>query len=513
MRVILPSVIRERSVSLGILSASFLVVLAIQPSTAFTVNPLGPLCALGKCERQATYTLGGGETTWMVDLNPGNVTLIDKKEDRNAFKSFLDNSIYGKAVADGGLGWTFNLKPLDTLKGTFDIQNYYACAPTTMCGEERKNDPLVPPGFAPLKNGIGAFLDLTLSYNPKAEGQPKDAPDGKGFHWIQQIQNNHPANQKHGPNVNKIDTKSTTTPYYDDGGTANKSTFIDGPYRRDPGLKHIFDLNLFLVNQTADKIVDIYDGVSWGWTNSCKLPPPNPKGLSLFAEADAAGSCQDFGDAPDSYQTLIASNGPRYQEGQLQYLGELWDSEEDGQPTLLADGDDINGGCDCGINPDDEDGVVFGDSWVDVTFNIIRPDPYPYQLRAWWDTNYNGSFDHSTELYINDILTLSPGSFTSPKRYNLGFNPKAYGLYSRFRLTWDPLDLDVKPYGEYYSKADCTIDDAAAENCTSHGEVEDYVHVPAPLPLLGVGAAFGYTRKLRKRIKISKLPEVMSVID
>jgi hypothetical protein len=32
------------------------------------------------------------------------------------------------------------------------------------------------------------------------------------------------------------------------------------------------------------------------------------------------------------------------------------------------------------------------------------------------------------------------------------------------------------------------------------------VSSPGPLPLLGVGAAFGYSRKLRKRIKIDKLP-------
>ena len=36
--------------------------------------------------------------------------------------------------------------------------------------------------------------------------------------------------------------------------------------------------------------------------------------------------------------------------------------------------------------------------------------------------------------------------------------------------------------------------------------------VPGPLPLLGVGAAYGYSRKLRKRIKNSQKPEVMSAI-
>jgi hypothetical protein len=36
--------------------------------------------------------------------------------------------------------------------------------------------------------------------------------------------------------------------------------------------------------------------------------------------------------------------------------------------------------------------------------------------------------------------------------------------------------------------------------------------VPGPLPVLGVAAAFGYSRKLRKRIKDSKTPEIMSAI-
>jgi hypothetical protein len=37
--------------------------------------------------------------------------------------------------------------------------------------------------------------------------------------------------------------------------------------------------------------------------------------------------------------------------------------------------------------------------------------------------------------------------------------------------------------------------------------------VPGPLPLFGVGAAFGYSRKLRKRIKSSPLPSPMNTIN
>jgi hypothetical protein len=43
-------------------------------------------------------------------------------------------------------------------------------------------------------------------------------------------------------------------------------------------------------------------------------------------------------------------------------------------------------------------------------------------------------------------------------------------------------------------------------------ENPNYAAVPGPLPLLGVGAAFGFSRKLRKRIKSSTSPDVLSAI-
>jgi|688.fasta_scaffold224866_1 hypothetical protein len=196
---------------------------------------------------------------------------------------------------------------------------------------------------------------------------------------------------------------------------------------------------------------------------------------------------KDFGDAPNTYKTLLATDGPRYYEGDLQRLGVNWDGEEDGQPSLFANGDDL-------VHWDDEDGVIFGDSWVDVNFNINRPNKKNiYQLRAWWDNNINGAFDHALELFIDDLLMPEPGTIT--KRYNLGFNPTDY--YSRFRLTWidDPfginggvtLSTDIQPTGEYLGS-----------DGISHGEVEDYAPVPGPLPIFGVAAAFRFSRKLRR---------------
>lgn len=216
---------------------------------------------------------------------------------------------------------------------------------------------------------------------------------------------------------------------------------------------------------------------------------------------------KDFGDAPNSYKTLLASNGPRYQEGSSQRLGKKWDSEINGQPALFADGDDrsILGGFPKPI--DDEDGVRFGKDWVDVIFNIARPGVNKYQLRAWWDTNENGCFDHLTdftclgdELFIDDLLNLAPGKHKI--RYDLGFNPKDY--YSRFRLTWDPLDLDVKPSGEYFSKADCPSSSTAG--CISHGEVEDYAPIPEPSSVFGtfLVGALGLMGIRKKRQPIIK---------
>jgi hypothetical protein len=53
--------------------------------------------------------------------------------------------------------------------------------------------------------------------------------------------------------------------------------------------------------------------------------------------------------------------------------------------------------------------------------------------------------------------------------------------------------------------------DGRSQPVSYYQEVE-VQQVPGPLPLLGVGAAFGCSRKLRKRIKRSTTPEIMSAI-
>jgi hypothetical protein len=187
---------------------------------------------------------------------------------------------------------------------------------------------------------------------------------------------------------------------------------------------------------------------------------------------------RDFGDAPDSYQTYLTSDGPRYRDGASARLGLRWDTEPEGQPTVAADGDDNNywgvGG------PDDEDGVIFGMTSVDVLVNVLAAGDL--FLRAWWDTNENGLFDHAGEMYIDDNLSgLAVGMHTLT--YALPFDPREF--YSRFRLTWATDGHgsalgNVTPWGEFFDEV----------TSNSIGEVEDYPPtVPEPQTILFVGLA------------------------
>jgi hypothetical protein len=117
---------------------------------------------------------------------------------------------------------------------------------------------------------------------------------------------------------------------------------------------------------------------------------------------DAGAPEEDFGDAPDpTYLTLLASNGPRHVIAGP-WLGDATDgpdAEPDGQPTVPADGDDLDGN-------DDEDGVSIAPLLVGVNvvgaiqFEVNGPAG-PYQVDGWIDFNQNGTFDHPAEQVVN----------------------------------------------------------------------------------------------------------------
>ena len=135
---------------------------------------------------------------------------------------------------------------------------------------------------------------------------------------------------------------------------------------------------------------------------------------------------RDFGDAPDRYHTLLATNGARHFIVPGIYLGSKIDAEADGQPNINATGDDLNG-------TDDEDGVAFASAlnpgmkaYIDVTASC------PGFLNAWMDFNGDGDWTDKGERIFSD-KNLHNGvnriNFTVPA------NAMEGSTYARFRFS------------------------------------------------------------------------------
>jgi len=169
----------------------------------------------------------------------------------------------------------------------------------------------------------------------------------------------------------------------------------------------------------------------------------------------------DYGDAPDTHLTLLASGGARHAmlpDAPL-YLGERVDADADGQPNAAANGDD-NDSAD-----NDEDGILIerdlGNGWtLDGVFNkntTVTPITITASgaglVDAWVDFNGNGEFDSNPNEQILDsepvvagtqIVNVSTPSWATP----------GTDRYARFRIV---------PAG-----------DTSPVGAAIGGEVEDY---------------------------------------
>jgi hypothetical protein len=187
-----------------------------------------------------------------------------------------------------------------------------------------------------------------------------------------------------------------------------------------------------------------------------------------------AKACQDYGDAPASYGTLTADAGAGHGMASNLQLGILIDSEDDGQPSAGADGDDL-------ANLDDEDGIVFtslliAGSQADLDA-ILSEAGF---LNAWIDFNADGDWDDAGEqIFVDEALAGGTNALSFP--VPAGAMPG--DTYARFRLDSGG---GLTPYG--------LADD---------GEVEDYlvaiVPEPATLSLVALGlTASAVFRRFRR---------------
>ncbi len=125
------------------------------------------------------------------------------------------------------------------------------------------------------------------------------------------------------------------------------------------------------------------------------------------------GGLVDFGDAPDSYGTLLGSDGARHNLIENFYLGQGVDAEIEGQPTADASGD---GSTDDGIYIRTEDPNNSG-NFLDFTLRPgINNEIYITSkaptgatsfgfLDAWVDYNKNGVFESNEQIITSIALT------------------------------------------------------------------------------------------------------------
>ncbi|WP_309102173.1 GEVED domain-containing protein [Microbacterium sp.] len=169
--------------------------------------------------------------------------------------------------------------------------------------------------------------------------------------------------------------------------------------------------------------------------------------------------CEDYGDAPESYGTSFAANGPAHLAvGPV--LGLDRDAEWDGAPNATATGDDTAGA------PNDEDSLGAlsfspGAATVTVPVTVANPTSETATLYGWIDADANGRFD-ATE-FVSALV--APGS-TSAELTFAG-QPRFTGdadYMMRLRLTTDLLVDDGATPG-----------DERALGSATDGEVEDHL--------------------------------------
>ena len=185
----------------------------------------------------------------------------------------------------------------------------------------------------------------------------------------------------------------------------------------------------------------------------------------------------DLGDAPDTYFTSLMNNGASHivDPATPLFLGSTVDTEGDGQPETLADGDD-NAGL-----PDDEDGVVFVDANGDPTMIIacettaveVTVTGTGATLDAWVDFDSDGMWQGDEQIFMNEPVADGVN--------NLSFDVPCDAVvtdrtYLRFRLS--------------------TENNLAVTGVAADGEVEDYEMEVKGLDLGDLPTALGYPTEI-----------------
>ncbi len=148
-------------------------------------------------------------------------------------------------------------------------------------------------------------------------------------------------------------------------------------------------------------------------------------------------NCIDFGDAPDplsgkpgQYPTLLANNGARHNIVNDLYFGSAIDGEADGLQSSAANGDDVTGDDEDGIDPaqlEISEGMI---PVIDV--DVVNNTGDTAIVKGWIDYNSNGVFE-AGESAVSTTSLSGVVSLTFPQ-VPAG---TAAATFARFRISTD----------------------------------------------------------------------------
>lgn len=141
----------------------------------------------------------------------------------------------------------------------------------------------------------------------------------------------------------------------------------------------------------------------------------------------------DFGDAPDSFGTTLQADGASHGITTGLQIGALVDRELNGQPSVAANGDDLN--------VDDEDGVrlltpLAPGSTASFEVTVTNTTGAPAFLQAFIDFNGDGDFFDAGEQFATNVSVLSGttnAAITVP--ISVPSNASVGTSFTRFRLS------------------------------------------------------------------------------
>jgi hypothetical protein len=128
-------------------------------------------------------------------------------------------------------------------------------------------------------------------------------------------------------------------------------------------------------------------------------------------------------------------------------------------------------------------------------------------------TNLSGTLDPGGLPYLKMLFSVRPiGGLDGAEIWDWSGVPGDLAVpLSHGGHAWDTaFDLRGKLIAEGFG--DMALSTTPLGQDVNLDAIEAASKVPGPLPLLGIGAAFGFSRNLRKRIKGSKSPEVISAL-